>query len=595
MASDPAIRPRHDHPTGAAPRSFSGPIDEATACSSAPLGWSAAPQPLSLRRSAVCRALGLSTILLVAAACGRSPAPDAAPPAPPFSSAPQRGGEATAATAIDLEVVNELIDNGNDLTTEVVGQLFLKLAYENPDFETQPPTFRPGLAERWEWSPDHLTLTFYLRRDVVWSDGAPITANDVRFTWEAQRNPEVGWIYAEVKAAIRDVEVVDTHTARFHFERVYTAMFHEAVEGVILPQHAWSALPFADWRNQPEWFTTHLVTSGPFTLGPRQPGQQLSLVRNPRFFDAERPRLDTLSFRVLPDKPSQLLALESGAVDFVSGVPGSELDRLARNPDLTLHSVWARHFEYLAWNVENPLFADPNVRRALTLGIDRQAIVDTVWRGKARIGFSPFLAGTWATNRTLTALPYDPAEATRLLTAAGWRDSDGDGVLDQGGKPFRFALITNTGNQPRADTQVLIQAQLAKIGVAVEPRLVEGATLTGDLIAHRFDATVGGWAIDTTMNARYYFHSEEAEGGYNFGAYRNADLDRRLEAATEQPDPASAKPILDQIQEILHRDQPYTFLVEPQRLHASRKRLQGVTPDALFVFGSVADWWVAPE
>jgi peptide/nickel transport system substrate-binding protein len=535
----------------------------------------------------------LGPVLLVG--CGRTsqPAGDA-PPAAPFASAPVRGGEATAATAIDLEVVNELIDNGNDLTSEVVHQLFAKLAYENPDFATQPPTFRPGLAERWEWSPDHRSLTFHLRQGATWSDGTAITADDVRFTWEAQRSPEVGWIYAEIKEAIRDVEVVDAATVRFHFDRVYTAMFHEAVEGVILPKHAWSALPFAEWRQRPEWFAENLVVSGPFTLGPRQPGQQLTLLRNPRHYDQERPRLDALHFRVLPDKPSQLLAIESGAIDFVSGVPAGEADRLAANADVALHRVWARHFEYLAWNVENPLFADPNVRRALTLAIDRQAIVDTVWRGNARIGFSPFLARTWATNQALAPLPYDPAEATRLLAAAGWRDADGDGVLDRDGRPFRFALVTNTGNQPRADTQVLIQAQLAKVGVAVEPRLVEGATLTGDLIAHRFDATIGGWAIDTTMNARYYFHSEEAEGGYNFGAYRNPELDRLLVAATEQPDPATAKPILDQIQEILHRDQPYTFLVEPQRLHASRQRLQGVTPDALFVFGSVADWWVRP-
>jgi|CXWL01.1.fsa_nt_gi peptide/nickel transport system substrate-binding protein len=535
-------------------------------------------------------ALG-ACLLSTLAACQRPTGPPAAS-AP--AQAPVRGGTAVVATAIDFEQVNELLDNGNDLTTELGYQMFWKLVSENPDYQDHPPTFAPQIATRWEWSSDHLALTFFLRPDLQWSDGAPITADDVRFTWQAQRDPAVGWIYADAKEAITDVAVVDVHTVRFTFDHVYASMFLDAVEGAVLPRHAWGALPFTQWRQQPTYFRDHLVVSGPFTLAEVRPQQQFALVRNPRFVDPNRPYLDRIVFRVIPDKPAQLLQLETGDVDFVQQVAPAEGARLAANPELELHELWARQYEYIAWNTRLPLFADAEVRRAMTLAVDRQALVDTVWRGRGRVGWSPYLASTWATNRSLEPWPYDPSAARAILAARGWTDHDGDGLLDRDGRPFRFELVTNTGNQTRADAQVAIQAQLRKIGVDAVPRLVEGATLTTQLLNHEFEATIGGWAIDTSMNARYFFHSAEAKDGYNFGSYANPEVDRLIDEAARVAEPAAAKPLFDRLQVILHRDQPYTFLCEPQRLHATRRRLHDVRPNPLFVFANLADWWVAP-
>lgn len=496
------------------------------------------------------------------------------------------------ATAVDLEQVNELLDYGNDLTTEVIYQLFQRLVSENPDYQEHPPTFSPALAESWSWSPDHLSLTFVLRDGLVWSDGAPITAEDVRYTWQAQIDPDVAWFYSESKEQIRDVEVVDARTVRFHFTAVYARMFLDAVEGVILPHHAWSKLPFSEWRKQPDWFRQNLVVSGPFTLGTWQPQQQIELVRNPRA--STTPHLDRIVFRVVPDKAAQLLQLESGELDFVLGVPAADRERLGNNPKLRLVDVWTRQYEYLAWNTKDPLFSDPAVRRALTQAIDRQTLLATIWRGRGRVGFSPLLADTWATNRSLEPWPFDPAAARAGLAAAGWSDSNGDGILDRGGQPFRFELVTNTGNQTRADLQVAIQAMLRAVGVDMVPRLVEGATLTGDLVAHRFQATLGAWAIDTSMSVRAQFHSGEANGGYNFGSYTNPELDRLIEQAEKVPEQADMKPLLDTIQQILHQEQPYTFLSEPLRTHGTSARLREVSPSALFVFGNLERWWIAP-
>lgn len=536
--------------------------------------------------------LALLCLLLSAAAGCRDRAPAPAPPSPAAAATPQRGGTAVAAVGLDFEQVNELIDNGNDLTLDLTYRMFLKLLEEQPDYAEHPPTFAPQLARSYSWSPDHRVLTFVLRDDVTWSDGVPVTSEDVRWTWEAQRDPDVAWSYASAKDHVTDVEVVDPHTVRFHFDTVYSAQLIDANEGVVLPKHAWSALPFSEWRKQAAWFRQHLVVDGPFTLGEHRPQQQLELVRNPRYFKADRPRLDRAVFRVLPDRANQIAQLVSGDVDFVEQIPPAEAARLAKNPELRLETYWPRQYDYVCWNTRNPLFADAMVRRALTMAIDRQALIDGVWRGYARPSVSPILSSVWAADRSLRPWPYDPEAAKRILAERGWSDSDGDGVLDRGGKPFRFELLSNAGNTMRMDAMVAIQAQLARIGVAAEPRQIEGATLTDLLLKHQFDATLSGWAIDTSLDVRYAFHSASIDDEYNFGAYSNPEVDRTIDAIRAVPEIADAKPLLVKLQRLLHDDQPYTFLVEPQRISASRTRLHEARPNALFPYFSLEDWWV---
>jgi peptide/nickel transport system substrate-binding protein len=232
------------------------------------------------------------------------------------------------------------------------------------------------------------------------------------------------------------------------------------------------------------------------------------------------------------------------------------------------------------------------VRRALTLAIDRQALVDTLWKSYARVALGPILADVWARHPDLAPWPYDPAEAKRLLAGAGFADRDGDGVVERGGRPFRFELTTNSSNRVRSDALVLIQEQLRRVGVDAVPRTLEIATLTERNLAHDFDATLSGWAVDTTLDLRPYFHSSEAEnGGYNFGSFRDAELDRLLDAVRLEPELARARPLFARIQEILHRDQPYTFLWEPQRLAAARRDLEELEPNALSPLFNLSRWW----
>jgi peptide/nickel transport system substrate-binding protein len=536
----------------------------------------------------------LAALPAVTAGCGRSPAAPAgkSPAAGAEAQGPRRGGTVVSGWTSLPPGVNQLILQQTAGLVEMNEQLFLRLAEEQPDFESHPPTFKPMLARTWEWSPDHRVLTFHLRDDVRWSDGVPVTADDVRWTWQAQVNPAVAWSAAFIKDEIADVEAVDPHTVRFHFKRVYAKQLLDANEGTILPHHAWGVIPFSQWKQNGDWFRQHLVVDGPFTVASWQPQQEIVLRRNERFFDPPRPYLDRVVMRQIPDYTSVVTQLMSGDLDYAPVVNPSDVPRLAANPRLRVLAFWFRTWVGIAWNSTRPPFGDAEVRRALGMALDRPAIAATIWHGYARVGDSPIMASVWAHDAALRPLPFDPAEARRILAAKGFAPGP-DGMLQRGGKPFAFELITNAGNQQRVDALQLVQAQLRRIGVAAQARQVEFNTLNSQLRAGTYDAAIAGQTMDTSLDLTAWFHSRSI-GESNQTHYSNPEVDRLIDHAMSLPDSALAKPDLDRIQEILARDQPYTFLWESERTSALDRRLHGVRPNPLFSFFDLRDWWLEP-
>jgi peptide/nickel transport system substrate-binding protein len=493
------------------------------------------------------------------------------------------------ATGADLSGVNELASAATrQFDQDLLAQMFLRLAQEQPDYTQHPPTFAPQLARAWETSADGLTLTFHLRDDVQWSDGVPVTADDVRFTWQAQTSAAVGWPNSYLKESIRDVEVVDPHTVRFHFTRADPDHLLDANEGFILPAHAWKQLPFAKWPESADWFRDHLVVHGPFTLASWKPQQEIVLRANPRYFEAGKPKLTQVAFRIVPDETARLEELLSGAAGLVEAIPPDRADAVAKAPGRRLLTVWQRQYTAIVWNTKRPPLDDPLVRRALTLAIDRPGLVEAIWRGRARIADSPILSTVWAHAADLHPWPYDLVEAKRLLAARGFADTNGDGLLERDGKPLAIELSTTTGNQVRRDAVVLIQEQLRRAGVAITTVFREPAAQRAKLDGHEFDGALTAWAMATDLDLRYGFDGRDPDGT-NWGGYRNAEVDRLLDTIEREPDREAARPLYDRLQKVLHEDQPYTFLWEPPRLIGIDARLRA-TPSALSTFTGLADW-----
>ena len=532
-----------------------------------------------------------AAVLALLAGCGGGEKP----PAQPQAEGPRRGGTIVTGWGAEPSGLNEYITPSTNTTNEVLFQVFQHLLEEQPDFFEGPPTLTPKLAESYEWSDDHKVLTFHLRKNLQWSDGVPLTSEDVRWTWQAQRSPEVAWDSAFMKDEITDVEAVDPHTVRFHFRRAYAKQLQDANEGVILPRHVWSKLPFAKWRESADWFKQNLVAAGPFKIHSWTPQQELVLVRNERYFLKDRPYLDRVVLRFVPDPSSMMTQLLNGELDFVLQVSPSDAQQILKAPHLRLVPFLSNLSVVISWNLENPLFSDPEVRRALTLALDRQTIVDTILMGYGQIGASPIVSEVWAHDRSLQPLPYDPAEARRILAAKGWRDSDGDGVLDRNGKPFAFEILSNNNNQQRADALVMVQDQLKKVGVQAMPRILEFNTLIAQTNSGDYQASTAGFVMDTSLDLTGNYHSRAfPPNGSNFMRYTNPEADRLMDLVAAAPDLRAVLPQIHALERIIVRDQPVTFLWESQRLAVVSKRVRDAKPNQVRGFFNLKEWWIEP-
>jgi peptide/nickel transport system substrate-binding protein len=228
------------------------------------------------------------------------------------------------------------------------------------------------------------------------------------------------------------------------------------------------------------------------------------------------------------------------------------------------------------------------------MAIDRRSIIETLHFGYGSLAHSPFPSNSWVHNDQIEPWPYDPEAARELLAQNGWQDTDGDGILDRDGEPFRFELMTNSENDLRRNITVMIQEQLRQVGIDATPRHMEFNALIAPLRNHEFDAVVTGLAMDTSFNTSYYFHSSAIDDGYNWSAYSNPEVDRLIDTIAEQSDPAIAKPLYDELQRILHEDQPLTYLYEGLRLVGVREPLRDVEPNAISSFYNLRRWRLAP-
>ena len=237
-------------------------------------------------------------------------------------------------------------------------------------------------------------------------------------------------------------------------------------------------------------------------------------------------------------------------------------------------------YTYLGYNLRRPMFQDKRVRQALSYAINKQEIIDGVLLGLGEVATGPYKPDTWVYNPNVKRYPYDPAKARKLLAEAGWRDTDGDGILDKDGKPFAFTIVTNQGNDLRVKAGEIIQRRFKEIGVDVKLRVIEWASFLKEFInPGNFDATILGWSGGPEPD-QYTIWSSTQTGPHqlNFIDFRNAEVDKLLEEGRRTFDRKKRKKIYDRFQEILAEEQPYTFLYAPDALPAVAKRFHGIKP-----------------
>lgn len=397
-------------------------------------------------------------------------------------------------------------------------------------------------------------ITFYLRSGVRWHDGEPFTAEDVKFTYEAIMDERTQTVRRPNFELVRSVEVLDPLTLRVTYKRPYAPSLDAWGIGII-PKHILAKEP--DINTAP--FNRHPVGTGPFKFHSWVSDEQITVVANDHYWEG-RPRLDRIAFRIIPEVALKELEFITGGVDQDDPQP-HQYDRYVADDGFRVFRQLGNGYTYIGWNLTNPLFSDLKVRRALTHAIDREEIIEYLLHGLGVIATGPFPPQMWYANNDLKPISHDPKLSRKLLAEAGWRDTDGDGILDKDGRPFRFKLITNQGNVVRQNVAVLVQRQLREVGIDVEILLYEWSVFISRKIVPRdYEACVLGWSLSLDPDIYEIWHSSQVEKGFNFVGYSNPEVDRLIEEGRTEYDRAVRTRIYRKIHRLIHEDQPYTFL-----------------------------------
>lgn len=524
-----------------------------------------APRPVRL--AALLPALGLLGLL----------------PAGAAGTAPRRGGTIVVGIATEPKNLMPYAAVSTD-ASEILGCVFNMLAVTDSNFAS----CSPSVARRWEQSADGLELTMYLRDGVRWSDGVPLTAADVRFSFEVQTDTTVNWSSrAGFKGLIAGCDIVDSMTVRFRFKEHDPAALTHAKEGYLLPRHIYAKVPRREWETG-AW-ARQPVGCGPYRFDRWEPGQRIVLVRNPYYWEPGKPYADRLVFQIVPESATRVAQVRAGQLDYVNDLPRREAAALRqrKNSKIVIRSVHGRAYEYIGYNQRDSLFADRRVREALTRAVDRPGIIRGLCYGFAEPFESPIVPIVWAYDPQ-PVTPYDPEGAKRLLAEAGWRDRDGDGWLDRNGKRFEFELLVGGGGDLRKAVVVPVQANWKAIGVLAHLTFRDSEPARAARASGKYAAAIGGWNATTTANLTAVWGCNQR---LNYIGFCNPRVDSLNAAALRLP-PAQALPLWKQAQRLVVSEAPYTWLYYEQTVVAQSARLHGVHLDARGWIQNPEDWWV---
>ncbi len=520
-----------------------------------------------MRRSA---APFLALLAVLLAGCRPAAAPDVG-----GADTPARGGRFVYPLPIEPATLD--LVSGTDQASVLVQKLVADGLVDH-DADLRPV---PRLAESWEFSPDGRVLTFSLRRGVRFHDGEALTSDDVRHTYDRIVDPAsraIGRLDAFLP--VERIETPDPHTVRVIYREPYAPALR-AWETPIAPRPG-----NAGRADGPESPGRAPIGTGPFRFVAWEAGRRIVLAANDDYFGG-RPHLDEFVFQVIPSQETALQALLAGEVDYASLTPvqwqahggRAGFDRRFR----TLRFV-PLFLYYIAWRGDgsNPFFADPRVRRAVSLALDRRGYVESVLRGLGEVARSPFHPAVLPAREEADGAPFDPERAARLLDDAGWRIDPSTGLRAREGVPFRFRLLIYGSGQDHVQFSQVAQESLRRLGIEMTIQRLDWPTLWSRLKSGDFEAALSGTVFTPDPDSLFgMLHSSQIEGGQNYAAYRDRDVDGWLEEGRRTLDSDGRESIYRRIERRVNERQPYTFLFYPTVVAAVSRRVGGVTPSPL--------------
>ena len=504
----------------------------------------------------------------------------------------EAGGTVVIATAADAgTMLPPLIASNED--RQITDLLYDRLAEIGNDLNTVGDKgFTPRLAERWEWAPDSLSIIFHINPHAKWHDGQPVRASDVRYTVALDKDPLLGSPVTSTITNVDSVSVRDSLTAVAWFKKHVPEQFYDLVYQVaILPEHLLSNTPAAKLKGSE--ISRRGIGSGQFRLGRWDAGSRIELLADTANYRG-RPKLDRVVFSIAPDFNGASARFFAGDADVFENIRPEQVTKLASDTSRRALRLPSLGFNYMAMNAmdpkapghPHPIFGDRNVRRALTMAVDRRALLKNVFDSLGQMLYGPFPHLLAVADTTLPQIPYDTAHAKALLDSAGWTVG-ADGVRAKGGRRLAFSITTPNSSAARRSYSVLLQDAFRRVGADVKVDEVDFPAYMQKLNTHAFDVEMASFSPDPSVSGFKQIFATSGSGpdGQNQYSYSNPVVDALLDSATTSFDPARTKAYARRAFETIIEDAPAIWLYELPAMAGIQKRIHVGTlrPDQYFV------------
>ncbi len=508
----------------------------------------------------------------------------------------------------DVETLNPLYTmNINE--GRISELIYLGLVGHSWDNEEGNIKSYPMLAEKLKWSDNRKSLEVKLRDDVKWTDGKKLTSADVVFSFDVYSDPVVQSrffdmydnFYLEENKHIdllKSFEIITDDSLVIHFAGRNAKLFD--IDMPILPKHKFDGIDRKDYGTSALNFEP--VGNGPYKLKSWSRNEKIILEKNPESFLVSDEMVDNLIFKIVPDYNSRIIQLKKGSIDLLDDIRPEDLESLRKSENLETVITKGRSYDYVGWsNIDyklwnekkiikpHKLFGNTNVRKALTLAINRKLIIDEFLNGSAEIAFGPVSPiFKKFVNKDITALEFNSEKAKSILEREGWIDRNGNGIIDKNGVEFSFTLFIPGNNPRRQYTANIIKENLKEVGIEISIEKQEPNIFFNNMFGKKLEAWIAGWVVPIPIDLKPYWFSDFETYFANCVGYRNKSVDQFLLELENGVNKEKEVEYYHKIQELIHQDQPVTFLFWIDNITAYAKNIKNISIDPL---GTVQRCW----
>lgn len=458
-------------------------------------------------------------------------------------------------------------------SAEITGFLFNGLVKYDKDAKN----IVGDLAKKFYFK-DNKTLIFQLRKNVLWHDGKKFSAKDVLFTYNTIMSDKIASPYSSDFRFVKSVKIINKYKIEVDYKKPYFKALETWMMG-ILPEHI-----LKNEKNlMNSSFNTHPIGTGAYKLKQLAYSKNIELVAFNDYFEG-RPKIDKISFHVIPDAMTRFLMLKSAQLD-VGSVEPFVYERQLQKSFFRIFNIYEKislSYTYLGFNLRKKKFQNPKVRRALSLAINRQELINILFLKHAKVCTGPFLPGTIAFNSAVKAPKQNIQEAKKLLKEAGYDEKH----------PFTFEIATSNASSIRPYAAEILQYQLKKAGVIVKLRVMEWqAFLNMVVFPHKFDTVLLGWGLSPTPDPYMFWDSKsDKPGGFNLVGYHNPKIDTMIEESQGIIDRDKLGTLWRKMFKIITNDNPYLFLYIPNEITAVNKNIKNIQPALSGIWHNYIQW-----